>query len=154
MAEIVAALGLAVKVAQAGVQIISTANDVNQRLRRIDDTLNHYRERLNNRAVDLQGYKEWLEQRITDVQPYSPDEQEEVRKAYDDANRVLLDAIAALSHTEELRDDVAPLGRWTGVSRLFSRQYDCEALLTQGESLDARIRELDNKLDHLRLYRL
>jgi hypothetical protein len=153
-AEIVAVLGLALKVAQAGTKILSAANDVNQRVQRIDDTLDQYRDRLNDRVQDLERYKAWLEQRATNEQPYSPREQEEVRKAYDDAHRVLHAAIAARSHTEELRDIVAPSGRWTGVSRLFSRQHDTEALLSQGRSLDARLQELDKRLDHLRLYRL
>jgi hypothetical protein len=148
-AEVIPVLGLAVKVAQAGAHIISTANDVNQRRQRIDNTLDQYRERLNRRANDLGQYQARLELRVNNHQPYTADEQEEVRKAYDDANRVLLDAIAALSDTEQLRIDIAGTsGIWT---RLFLRQHDTEALLSEGRNLDDELKELDRKLDHLRL---
>lgn len=138
--EAIAVIGLALKVADVGAKLISKANkvnDVKKRVQNLDETLEQYKARLAKRTKDLQKY--------------NTDDQDQVRKAYVDADSVLLDAIAALSHAEALRDDIA--GSSTTWTRLFSRQHDMAVmdLVSEGRNLDEALQQLDQSLAHLRL---
>jgi hypothetical protein len=138
--EAIAIIGLALKVVDVGAKLISKANrvnDVKRRIQNLDETLEQYKARLEKRAKDLKRY--------------DTDDQDQVRKAYVDADSVLLDAIAALSHVETLRDDIA--GGSTKWSKLFSKQHDMAVtdLLSEGRNLDEALQQLDQRLDHLRL---
>lgn len=142
MAEPLSFITLAIGAAKLGVTFIDTANSV-------------YRFNQNVQILDerLQNYKTSLRDRERRLRECNRTDDDQLRGAHTDANRLLKEARAALGHVQGLRERSRSASGWSRLLSKITMPHELqEQLKRRTEEFEKALYDLDIELVHLRLY--